>query len=77
VDTLRILAIRRGDTVLAHTSFARFEGFTGGVVEAIQTLQAAHKHRMETVRPYRFKGAATLLADFWTEVDKLLKEKVI
>lgn len=34
-----------------------------------------HKHRMETVRPYRFKDAATLLADFWTEVDKLLKEK--
>ena len=28
-----------------------------------------HKHRMETVRPYRFKDAATLLADFWTEVE--------
>jgi hypothetical protein len=23
-----------------------------------------HKHRMETVRPYRFEYAATLLADF-------------
>ena len=34
-----------------------------------------HKHRIETVRPYRFKDAATLLLDFWTEVDKLLKEK--
>jgi len=34
-----------------------------------------HKHRMETVRPYRFKDAATLLGDFWTEVDTLLKEK--
>ena len=34
-----------------------------------------HKHRMETVRPYRFKDAATLLEDFWTEVDKLLEEK--
>ncbi|MGA2118176.1 MAG: DUF6516 family protein [Bryobacteraceae bacterium] len=34
-----------------------------------------HKHRMETGRPYRFKDAATLLVDFWTEVDKLLKEK--
>jgi hypothetical protein len=30
---------------------------------------------METVRPYRFKDAPTLLEDFWTEVDKLLKEK--
>jgi hypothetical protein len=30
---------------------------------------------METVRRYRFKDAATLLEDFWAEVDKLLKEK--
>jgi len=34
-----------------------------------------HRHRMETVRPYRFKDAATLLEDFWAEVDRLLKEK--
>jgi Family of unknown function (DUF6516) len=34
-----------------------------------------HKHRQETVRPYRFKDAATLVEDFWTEVDRLLKEK--
>jgi len=34
-----------------------------------------HKHRMETVRPYGFKDAATLLEDFWTEVDKLLEQK--
>lgn len=34
-----------------------------------------HRHRMETVRPHRFKDAPTLLADFWTEVDRLLREK--
>jgi hypothetical protein len=34
-----------------------------------------HKHRMETVRSYRFEDAATLLEDFWAEVDKLLREK--
>jgi Family of unknown function (DUF6516) len=34
-----------------------------------------HKHRMETIRPYRFKDAATLLEDFWAEVDKVLQEK--
>lgn len=34
-----------------------------------------HKHRLETVRPYRFKDAATLVEDFWAEVDKLLKER--
>jgi hypothetical protein len=30
---------------------------------------------METVRPYRFKDAATLLEDFWAEVDGVLREK--
>jgi hypothetical protein len=30
---------------------------------------------METVRPYRFKDAATLLVDFWAEVDQLMREK--
>jgi hypothetical protein len=34
-----------------------------------------HKHRMDTVRPYRFKNAATVLEDFWAEVDKFLREK--
>lgn len=34
-----------------------------------------HKHRLETVRPYRFKDATVLVEDFWAEVDKLLKEK--
>jgi hypothetical protein len=34
-----------------------------------------HRHRMETVRPYRFQDAATLVEDFWAEVDKLLREK--
>jgi aminoglycoside 3-N-acetyltransferase len=49
VNTLRSLGIRPGDTVLAHTSLARFEGFTGGTSEgplaqvrpAIQALQTA------------------------------------
>jgi hypothetical protein len=34
-----------------------------------------HRHQLETIRPYCFKDAATLLADFWDEVDKLLKER--
>lgn len=34
-----------------------------------------HKHKMDAIRPYRFKDAATLLGDFWAEVDRLLKEK--
>ena len=34
-----------------------------------------HRHRLETVRPYRFKDAAKLLEDFWAEVDGVLREK--
>jgi hypothetical protein len=34
-----------------------------------------HRHRLKTVRPYDYKDAATLLADFWSQVDAVLKEK--
>jgi hypothetical protein len=27
------------------------------------------------IRPYEYRDAATLLADFWSEVDAVLKEK--
>jgi hypothetical protein len=34
-----------------------------------------HRHRIRTVRAYEFRDAATLLADFWAEVDAVLKER--
>ena len=34
-----------------------------------------HRHRLRTVRPYDYRDAATLLADFWTAVDAVLKER--
>jgi len=34
-----------------------------------------HRHRIRTMRPYDYRDAATLLADFWTEVDAVLKER--
>jgi hypothetical protein len=34
-----------------------------------------HRHRLRTVRPYEYSDAATLLADFWMEVDAVLKER--
>ena len=34
-----------------------------------------HKHRLRTIRPCDSKVAATLLADFWAEVDGVLKER--
>ncbi len=34
-----------------------------------------HKHRLRAVRAYNYQDAATLLADFWNEVDTVLREK--
>lgn len=34
-----------------------------------------HRHRIRTIRPYTYSNAATLIADFWTAVDAMLKEK--
>ena len=34
-----------------------------------------HKHRHRTIRPYEYQDAATLLVDFWAEVDATLKER--
>ena len=33
-----------------------------------------HRHRRGAVRPYVYEDAATLLADFWREVDAVLTE---
>lgn len=34
-----------------------------------------HKHRLRTIRPYGYRDAASLLDDFWKEVDSVLREK--
>lgn len=39
------------------------------------TAQRDHRHRRGVTRPYRYKDAATLLADFWSEVEAVLKER--
>ena len=36
---------------------------------------ADHLHRLRVVRPYEYKDAATLLEDFWKEVDAVLRER--
>lgn len=40
-------------------------------------IEFDHKHKGERVRFYTYRDAATLLADFWTEVDLILKERGI
>ena len=34
-----------------------------------------HRHRIRAVKPYDYRAAAALLADFWSEVDAVLKER--
>jgi len=37
--------------------------------------QQDHKRRLKTVRPYDYRDAATLLEDFWSEVEAVLNER--
>ena len=34
-----------------------------------------HLHRLRTIRPYEYGDVATLLADFWKEVNEFLRER--
>jgi hypothetical protein len=36
-----------------------------------------HRHGLRQIRPYDYQDAATLLADFWSMVDAVLREKGI
>ena len=38
-------------------------------------IEYDHRHKGERVRFYHYKDAATLLEDFWKEVDRVLKER--
>jgi hypothetical protein len=33
-----------------------------------------HRPRLRTIRPYDYRDGATLLVDFWTTVDAVLRE---
>ena len=39
-----------------------------------QRAERDHRHRLRTIRPCEYEDAATLLADFWKEVDQVLRE---
>jgi len=41
LDALAELGIEQGDVLIAHTSFGQFQGFQGGIGEAIEVLQKA------------------------------------
>ena len=48
---LRHLGIQGGDVLLAHTSFDQFQGFKGGIGEAIRVLQDAVGEKSGLWRP--------------------------
>ena len=47
----------------------------GGGPGARTRIEYDHKHRGERVRFYDYADAVTLLTDFWTEVELILKER--
>ncbi len=40
-------------------------------------IEYDHTHKGERVRFYEYRDAITLLTDFWTEVDRILRERII
>lgn len=40
-----------------------------------RSAEQDHRHRLKTVRPYQYKDAATLLSDFWSDVEAVLRER--
>jgi Family of unknown function (DUF6516) len=63
-------------TLHAHNG-ERLVGFDNAhaVGKQKQSTAQDHRHRIRTVRPYEYSDAAQLLADFWAEVDAVLKER--
>ena len=37
--------------------------------------ESDHRHRLRAIGPYDYQDAATLLEDFWNEVDAVLKKR--
>lgn len=44
-------------------------------VEGKRRAEHDHKHRLRTVKPYAYRDAPSLVADFWSEVEAVMREK--
>lgn len=65
---------------LHNATGARIVGFDNAHLTPSRTGRTKpvahdHRHRLQTTRPYQYRDAATLLADFWAEVDAVLRER--
>lgn len=55
---------------------ARLVGFDNAhQVGGKRRAEQDHKHRLRTIRPYDYKDAASLMTDFWSEVESVMREK--
>jgi hypothetical protein len=55
---------------------ARLVGFDNAhQVAGKRRTEHDHKHRLRTVKPYAYRDAASLVADFWAEVEAVMREK--
>jgi hypothetical protein len=53
----------------------RLVGFDNAhAARSSRTPARDHRHRFRTIRPYDYVDAAELMADFWCEVDLVLKQ---
>ena len=69
------LEVLHGNRLVGFDNAHAVRGQAGPAARAGGTFD--HKHRLRMVRPYDYQDAATLLGDFWAEVDAMLREKGI
>lgn len=62
-----------GERLVGFDNAHPVKGQAGPAASA--TAAFDHKHRLKTIRPYDYQDAATLLVDFWTMVDAVLRER--
>ena len=67
----------KGTDSVFWASITRTHAITEGSGPGAKTrIEFDHTHRGERNRFYDYKDAVTLLTDFWTEVDKILEERI-
>ena len=62
-----------GERLVGFDNAHAVSGGTGPGSKKIR--QYDHRHRLHLVQPYEYTDAASLLADFWFEVDAVLNER--
>ena len=54
----------------------RLVGFDNAhLVKGKRTTGHDHKHRLRRAKPYAYRDAGALVADFWTEVEAVMREQ--